>query len=859
MSFTTTELLGVVLVVLFAVVLFIGFGGNLSFFQSIQNCPPEGEPIPEHMFWCKYNKTPPYDEVARDSVDALACAINSVGSGAAYSSSCGVSTVHAGFALAQSDQHCFGLSCVECVDSGSEVECTVKDFRLPENFGNVFGEETAKEYIAGYGEPSFWVWPGNQGFPQGEDVSWTGYGPWWRGMGEAALWAIPGGKAGAKLFGTLWTGAKKVGGTGIRVFSFGALGGKSGKAKALEKIGNKVVASAKDSVSGVSRVLNAENIVLIERGVSFAEKSKLVRFLYRNRVNRKIVERFGTFDEYLRNVNPSIISAVTDPRYPTTAQFESALRSSFEKVASFSDDAVVRIEQEIAEETLDMARYLTPEAQRMVGMDALKDISWESVKKTMSATGAVSLAAYVAARAECQELKRHILPGELAVGEPLKCSLGASYSSGLASSAITFRKGEGGKRFKSDICCDVNEIQLWTSQEICIESGGVVTEDGLCPVTMELGKVLMLDKGVKTLGVFGNDPTPFYAVSPCSGDVKVEETGVLCDYYEYTPDGAVTCVSAALKTGETDPILKETVSCGGLFSDGGEEASRLLVNDASLFEYVGGTLESINVPIGDKYSLTDIEKQEDCSVYEDQIMPSYMDSFSCYSATVLDSEGNEIWHIHPDDQNVPKSYFICGDSNLYTGPGVFDPLFYTVSGNYIIDNSDITTYCDVSTWGKRLSMFTTAPKDNILQEGMYSEFIVLGDGRTIIMLNDDVGEGELTTVVISDVNLPRYTQISDFDSDGVLDSISTMKLRGGGCEVSGVKVSFQKDSEEPNFCYTRESVWKQVGYSGLVVGTLLGSFFLEGMSGGLATGIAVGLAQGVIAYSVSQVIVDWPG
>jgi hypothetical protein len=69
---------------------------------------------------------------------------------------------------------------VECKSATNSLDCTVKNFNLPESFGNGIFKEP-KEHIEGFGDPSFLVY--FQNFPKGEDASWVGFSSWYKGVG----------------------------------------------------------------------------------------------------------------------------------------------------------------------------------------------------------------------------------------------------------------------------------------------------------------------------------------------------------------------------------------------------------------------------------------------------------------------------------------------------------------------------------------------------------------------------------------------------------------------------------------------------------------------------------------------------
>lgn len=74
----------------------------------------------------------------------------------------------------------FSKDFFECIPVEGSVECTVKNFNLPEKYAGLF--DKAEEYIAGFGDPSFLVY--FQSFPVGEDEDWAGFSPWFETLGK---------------------------------------------------------------------------------------------------------------------------------------------------------------------------------------------------------------------------------------------------------------------------------------------------------------------------------------------------------------------------------------------------------------------------------------------------------------------------------------------------------------------------------------------------------------------------------------------------------------------------------------------------------------------------------------------------
>ena len=116
-----TELVIGVVIRLTVVVLFGPLLGALSNqFNDLKDCE---ENYPKWKFWCTEQKSP-YDEIAENSVKALACAINAAGTGEMNcpgSSACKIQASLLPTVSAQSTERCYGDSYVNVLNKNEYV------------------------------------------------------------------------------------------------------------------------------------------------------------------------------------------------------------------------------------------------------------------------------------------------------------------------------------------------------------------------------------------------------------------------------------------------------------------------------------------------------------------------------------------------------------------------------------------------------------------------------------------------------------------------------------------------------------------------------------------------------------------
>jgi hypothetical protein len=234
MGIAITELASLVLLVIVAVFIFVGFSTNWQFIEGIKACPGEGDPVPVWKFWCRGEKEKSYyDLVAEDSVNYLACAIESVAKGrkecggaeglplegASVSCSgeaicCGIPSVWNDipgvgrvpvapweYKWADNQAKCEELEGVEVDKSLCPEEerplftCTVENFQLPQDVTK------AEEWIGGMGDPQFLTY--YQNFPEGEDSAWASMSEWYKGSTKLLFGSLCAASIGGGLLGAV--------------------------------------------------------------------------------------------------------------------------------------------------------------------------------------------------------------------------------------------------------------------------------------------------------------------------------------------------------------------------------------------------------------------------------------------------------------------------------------------------------------------------------------------------------------------------------------------------------------------------------------------------------------------------------
>lgn len=701
----------------------------------------------------------------------------------------------------------------------------VNNFRLPENFRGLKG--TAKEYISGFGDPTYLTY--FQSFPPGEDTAWKSFSSWWQGIGTVVLWAIPVGH----VFKPVW-------GVGEGIFKGlkNALLHPAKTTKAASGLLGEAWKKfqAKQSVSGIRKALNQEDILLIKEGASLTTKSGIFKKFYTNRLNSQIVKEYGTFERYVNDIDPKLLEIVTEPGFKTTDKFVLRLEKAFNTVAGLGGD----LEKHIAEDTMDLYKYLSEPAKRRVIAPVLQAVKYETLEETMKKVGIVTLSAYFLARGECEETKATGYPENLV--------------------------------FQKSLSCSENNIKKFK-----LEGQDYSYYDGL----LSGKKFVAIQKGWYGAGI-GNDPIDFYAASPCYGDISVERSTITCEKYSMNhKTGKVECEKPKFVDKGDEG---EYIACGTPFSKERtfQELLKMLKGKKTrLFKYHEGEpplLGRITIPIAlekgnyevNKYELADIIPLPSCqqlyTLPGGTVAPPggyNLNDMACYKATVF-KDGEKIGVISSSDE---FDSFVCSRANLYFSNNI-KPAFYALTGNALLEkvgNLKIgSTYCAIN------SLILLPGLVDLLSNGQINDLNSPGeDGKlyslflsfdnTVVLFKDDDEDGNWNSFSFTETNLEQLTHVTDIDYDGNIDSVIARGLKGGICKIPGIKIGIKKkDNVETNFCLQKKSLGKQIANMLLLPATIAFDSYLAAQSAGIGALLFAGLAQGAAAYLVSNEIGEWP-
>jgi len=709
----------------------------------------------------------------------------------------------------------------ELGEKKERVICTVKNFKLPESFaGGIFPE--AKEYIAGYGDPTFLLY--YQTFPQGEDGSWSSFSTWFDGVGYVVLWAIPVSKILKPIFSGTKAGFTALSSTLKNPVKSGTVAGRFVK-------GVYTKFKAGQEVKAIANALKEEDIILTEAGIDMTTKSTIFSTIYKRKLNEYVIKYFeskGGVSAYKNSLDPAIIKEFTQNVGGTTvlkAEFENALEAAYTKAAA---GGVSDIEAEVAKSQFDLYKYMNLEAKREISEQYFQGVSYDVIQKTLKRTGLVATTALLAAKMECDEIKNENHPNKLVLQSALKCSN--------------------------------NEV----IQEPVLKLTKKAPEPGIN--LLELAKPIVLDKS----GF--DDASPFYLVSPCYAYLNVEDTKVKCSAYTYNMlDGTMECDKPDIIDFDDD-----TISCGisndiSSHEEVYNKIENLISSDKTFVEYSStGEVSKINLFNINGY-LDNMQKVT-CS-----------DSYYklCYTAERYeDGQLKETMNVECSDlptySGLAGIFFEDESPETYGDTVSLEP---TMGG--VINPSDPSDYFEGF-----IGEVQGTPEEPYLcylrYDGQLREYLFFNrlsekyigvlykieSGKVVGMFDSDTdGKWDYMGIDVGGADpfgiLPNIMHFSDNSNDGKIDFIKAYD-----CSVPGIKVSVDKEAMnsylaqnniDHNYCYTYVPAWKVVASKVVLVGAIAIGSVLEGMSAGTGTLIVAGLIQGAIAYSVEPTPTEWPG
>jgi hypothetical protein len=365
-------------------------------------------------------------------------------------------------------------------------------------------------------------------------------------------------------------------------------------------------------------------------------------------------------------------------------------------------------------------------------------------------------------------------------------------------------------------------------------------------------------------GLFEN-PTTFYAASPCHADLKVEMNDLtFCKEYTYNTDDEVVVCSVASESDvmSGDWFLgrrlisrpEDLPNCGEI------DISLQAVENNQLFKDTNGDGEFDEVILSHLTSGMDVLKIND---------PSYSGIFNNYE-------------IRDGEKTIISTGSFKGEID-FESDGVFDATFETINDPQgikleITRKGEDTPFCTNINYGiggtdEQYVLHLT--DETTIDQLRYAEVdlddntcylrhvftppikIMPISGKVKVGASDGIGVGAFTLAdKDGDGYWDEYDAYSDLFPDLYFEkdiaTVTTYK-----CKISAVSVSIENKGnydDDQNFCYSKPQTGTRIA---IIVGVIIADVVMEYFSAGLLTQVAVGLTGGAM-YVASQQYEKWP-
>jgi len=347
---------------------------------------------------------------------------------------------------------------------------------------------------------------------------------------------------------------------------------------------------------------------------------------------------------------------------------------------------------------------------------------------------------------------------------------------------------------------------------------------------------------------------PLTLAGPCHADLEVTPEDVTCGFYFYDSEGYVTCETPILRTLWSEKVFgrKNRPMCGSLPTGMPQKHTEYFSNrEAEIIENIGkvrifddpdenGRWQKIIDPIYNVtfyYNTTTNEFYKVVTSYGEEITPDFIgctDMFSLDDLTLSDSN-ERVYTCHLSMAGV--------DAYASKTVGSAGSYFNPFSIKYIHTLLEVFGNLENKTFENILyTKIGENPGGNKLREFN-------------VILSDRNKDGMVDSVVhywgTSGTDALLYSIFSDDDFDGDVDS-----LAGSNCVVPAiiVRADASKYDDDPNYCYQKDRAW---------IGTaiMVGSFIFDSLAKtvGGPIGYAAGTAIDCGLAVLNLVIVDeWP-
>jgi len=688
--------------------------------------------------------------------------------------------------------------------------CEVKNFNLPEDFGN--GGFKPREYIDGFGDPSFLVY--YQSFPPGEEADWSSQSAWFSGTGKIMFATMCGGHVlGPLIKGTRATFSvtKNLVKNHISIIVT-KLGG-SIDSKVLDEAAE---IGAKSIPTTTTKIVGKEVLEAVEKGImnkGLIEHTKLVL------VREGKPQTFDTAWEIVSG------AAETGGKIKKGTSEYFALRNEFRRVwdGEFSEaDLSVLFTAKAAEETF--LKTLSTEARQRALSAGIRAAEYSALDYGIS---------YFIAKTD-SEIGKFVEThsNSIVLGEPLR---------------------------------EETPILLYSNQITAAANVVDPTTDNL----VEVGKPVILDKES-----FFNSPTPFYLASPCQADVTVEPEIVICGAYSYDNVGGQQLATCDTPDDPSwYDVFKDTkYSCSALPSNVDNEGKKFMDKEAELIrditkaEVYGG---EIVIPGTNEKRIKIVDKMHDLEMYfnKDQNIIDYIGvtGKAFYGATIASVES-----LNKDKENQP--YFTDETKsrgiviNSYTPKGF--PCVVQ-KGDRLVDDEKEYLVCLLSNIiQERGTVYLTDIRvyfelDNknffalsVSKSGGVGGYV----GVTDVVFKDLNGDGKIDEIdhyFQPDLESDAKQQARVFQDKDFNGKIDVMTARN--CKIEAIKVIPKKKGEDENgnnYCFkSKSAAW--------TISSTVATFGVSGLAktvGGfpgwmLATAVDCGIATAELSGAG---VTNWP-
>ncbi len=509
---------------------------------------------------------------------------------------------------------------VECTGSGDDFKCNVSGFNIPENYNNWFGD--AKQVVGGFGDPTMIIYYTK--FPKGEDDDWQGFTPWFRTLSGVVLLSACAGR----IVGLATNiGSKLMRGTGSFIAK-----AKESFSRVSKLLPKSVSTKLDDITKQIAKTRGAvTNVLRPVRNIDDATHVMLADDIVENamiRANRNIDDAFELYYEEASRLGKDI-----PPKSELEESFKTIERANREAIEMTAENADLIIQH---------SRTLSNNIGETNFKRIMKSVYGLDEKQI---TEIVSNANLLLSN---PSVKARVL-GQAGAG------LGAWFAAYLDSSI-----GKFVNEFPSSLVLHV-ALRPDLRKTFPLDIPKVDAPDLSNPraIDFSYGMPVMLDRSSLQGGV-----VHFYSASPCMADIEITKEPVPCDNFVY--DGA-----SDLTLCESEAGLLETISDWLVKNHDCNTVKKVIPESSSRLDEVAADLASNMNSIPVIVKGVDYDK-----VYYPLLRPDVAHE-NGYLYFIFDRTAKDVTHVYAnigneadkDDAPMEKKEYPIDDVRISSGEG----------------------------------------------------------------------------------------------------------------------------------------------------------------------------------------------